>query len=61
MYEEDVGRKKEEEKEEGKDRAQRKLKALGKMVLPVTTSLQRIPESSKKDGSVRKGRIHEPW
>lgn len=39
----------------GKDRAQRKLKGIGKWLVPVTTSLQGIPESSKKDGLVGKG------
>lgn len=51
----DVGRKKEEEKEEGKRQSTKEAKGIGKWLLPVTTSLQRIPESSKKDGSVRKG------
>lgn len=50
-----MGRKKEEEKEEGKRQSTKEAKGIGKWLLPVTTSLQRIPESSKKDGSVRKG------
>lgn len=39
----------------GKDRAQRKFKGIGRWLVPVTTSLQGIPESSEKDGLVGKG------
>lgn len=51
------GKKEEEggEEERGEERAQRKLKGIGKWLPPVTTSLQGIPESSKKDGFVGKG------
>ena len=42
------------EEEEGK-RAQRKFKGIGRWLVPVTTSLQGIPESSEKDGLVGKG------
>lgn len=49
-----MGRKKEEEKEEGK-KSTKEAEGVRKWLLPVTTSLQRILESSKKDGSVGKG------
>ena len=56
---EGVGKKEEEgggeEEERGEERAQGKLKGIGKWLPPVTTSLQGIPEYSKKDGFVGKG------
>lgn len=54
MYVEGCG-KKEGGGEGGREKSTKEAEGIRKWLLPVTTSLQRILESSKKDGSVGKG------